>query len=66
MIQNHGENAVKWFNEPALSNRMRFDSCLTEIAAIIRLEQLKQADKYVGRWERLADNLTEGMSDLAG
>ncbi len=35
-------------------------------AAIIRLEQLNRADKYVGRWERLVDRLTEGMSDLAG
>lgn len=65
-IRNHGENAVEWLGFNDITNLIGLNFRMAEYAAAMGRTQLKRVDELVGRCERIAGRLTEGLSDLPG
>jgi perosamine synthetase len=66
LIRNHGENAVESMGIDDITNLIGFNYRLTEIQAAIGIAQLKNIEKHVGKRERIARALSEGLQDLPG
>ena len=66
LIRNHGENAVEELKLADAADFYGFNFRLTEPCAAVGVEQLKRIDEHVGRREKVAGALTEGIKDLEG
>ena len=64
-IRNHGENVVT--DDPdALVNMIGFNYRMTELSAAVGSVQLENVDQHVSVREKLADQVSKGISDLEG
>ncbi len=66
LIRNHAENAVEWMEMDDLANMVGFNFRMTELSAAVGMVQLAAIDEHVGRRQRLAEALSEGVRDLDG
>ena len=66
MIRNHAENATEWLGDDDLTNMVGFNYRMTELSAAVGLVQLRNIDTHVGRRERFAERLSEGVRNLPG
>lgn len=66
LIRNHAENIVEPLGIEDITNLVGFNYRMTELSAAVGIEQLKKIDAHVGRRERLAQQLTEGIKGLEG
>jgi perosamine synthetase len=66
MIRNHAENATEWLGERDLTNMIGFNYRMTELSAAVGLVQLGNVEEHVGRRERFAERLSEGVRNLPG
>jgi len=66
LIRNHAEAVVGDKGFESLSNMVGYNFRLGEIESAIGIEQLKKLDELVGRRQRAAERLTEGISWLPG
>lgn len=69
LIRNHGENAAEALELESnldLSNLIGFNYRLTELGAAVALAQLERIHHHVGQRDRLARQLSEGVTDLEG
>ncbi len=65
-IRNHGENAIEYLNLSCSENLIGLNFRMTEISASIGRKQLEKSDRLVERCRKIAENLTDGLSDLPG
>jgi dTDP-4-amino-4,6-dideoxygalactose transaminase len=65
-IRNHGENVVEELAIDDIANIVGFNFRMTELSAAIGLVQLDDADRHVNNRVRIAERLTDGVSDLEG
>jgi perosamine synthetase len=66
LIRNHGENVVDWMGMTDLTNLVGFNFRMTELGAAMARVQLSRIEELVGRVEKIAARLTEGLSNLKG
>lgn len=66
LIRNHGENVVEPFGVKDLTNLIGFNFRMSELHAAVGREQLKRIEHHVGKREKLARKLSQGVSDLKG
>lgn len=65
-IRNHGENIVEAAPIGSPVNMVGFNYRMTEMSAAVGNAQLSKIEAEVGRRQRLAEKLSEGLSDLSG
>lgn len=66
MIRNHAENVVEPLAIQDLTNLIGFNYRMTELNAAVGLAQLAEAERHIGRAERIGCTLTEGIRGLTG
>lgn len=66
LIRNHGENVVEALDIEDITNLVGLNLRMTEMAAAVGVEQLKDVEKHVERRVNLADYLSAGVRDLEG
>ncbi len=66
MIRNHAEAVAERAGETDLTNLVGFNFRMTELSAAVGLAQLEQAEDHIGRRQRVAESLTDAVTDLDG
>ena len=66
LIRNHAEAVVGPAKVDDISNMVGFNFRLAELGAAIGMIQLADINKHVGKRKQLAEQLSDGLADLAG
>jgi dTDP-4-amino-4,6-dideoxygalactose transaminase len=66
LIRNHGENVTDWLGVDDITNLVGFNFRMTELGAAMARVQLSRIEELVGRVEKIAARLTEGLGNLKG